>query len=49
MRKKIIKTKIVVCSKCGKNIKGKYKKRVNYPHGTKSKPIVTYFCKKCQK
>ena len=35
------------CDFCGK--RGKIYTRKNYPHGRKSKPIITYICKECRK
>lgn len=41
--------KKIICSSCGKEIKGRYQTRNNYPFGKKSKPVKTRLCSKCKK
>jgi len=46
MRKKY-NIKDIECSKCKQKI-SKYRIMKNYPFGKKSKPVITYLCKKCR-
>ena len=49
MKKQFNRNKKIVCSFCGKDVSNsKYKTRINYPFGRKSKSVKTIICSRCQ-